>query len=141
MKFDLDSVRAFFKLAPFMEDLGVVPVAVGDGRVTTSLPLLLRHMQHSGQAHAGVSASLADHSMGAAAQSLCPADRWVVTAELKTSLLRPARGERLICEAVVIKPGRTLMFCEADVFAEDQEGHRSLVAKASATMAVIAVAG
>jgi uncharacterized protein (TIGR00369 family) len=138
MKFDIASVRAFFKLSPFMEDLGVEPVAVSEGRVTTSLPLLLRHMQHSGQAHAGVSAALADHSMGAAAQSLCPEDRWVVTAELKTSLLRPARGERLICEAVVIKPGRTLMFCEAEVFAEDQ-GQRSLVAKASATMVVIAV--
>jgi uncharacterized protein (TIGR00369 family) len=138
MKFDLASVRAFFKLAPFMEDLGVVPIAVSDGQVTTALPLLLRHMQHSGQAHAGVSAALADHTMGAAAQSLCPEDRWVVTAELKTSLLRPARGERLVCEAKVIKPGRTLMFCEAEIYAEEH-GRRSLVAKASATMAVIEV--
>jgi uncharacterized protein (TIGR00369 family) len=138
MKFDLASASAFFKLAPFMVDLGVVPIAVGDGHITTQLPLLQRHLQHSGQAHAGVSAALADHSMGAAAQSLCPEDRWVVTAELKTSLLRPARGQRLVCEARVIKPGRSLMFCEAEVFAEEQ-GQRSLVAKASATMAVIAV--
>jgi uncharacterized protein (TIGR00369 family) len=136
MKFDLETCRAFFKLAPFMVDLGVEPIAVGEGHITTALPLKQRHLQHSGQAHAGVSAALADHSMGAAAQSLCPEDRWVVTAELKVSLLRPARGERLVCEAVVIKPGRTLMFCEAQVFAEDP-GQRVLVAKASATMAVV----
>jgi uncharacterized protein (TIGR00369 family) len=137
MQADLESLRAFFKRSPFMVDLGVEPTTVSLGRVTTQLPLAMRHMQHTGQAHAGVMATLADHSMGAAAQTLAPAGHWALTAELKTSALRPGRGERLVCEAVVLKAGRRLSFTEAEVYAE-QGGVRTLVMKASATMAIVA---
>jgi uncharacterized protein (TIGR00369 family) len=137
MQADLESLRAFFQRSPFMVDLGVEPTAVSAGRITTQLPLATRHMQHTGQAHAGVMATLADHSMGAAAQTLAPAGFWALTAELKTSALRPGRGERLVCEAVVLKAGRRLSFTEAEVYAE-QGGVRTLVMKASATMAIVA---
>jgi len=62
---------------------------------------------------------------------------WVLTAELKVSLLRAGKGERLVCEASVLKAGRTLSFTEAEVYAESQ-GQRTLVMKASATMALVA---
>jgi uncharacterized protein (TIGR00369 family) len=135
MKVDLEALRAFFASAPFMVDLGVEPVAVGEGTLTTQLRVASRHLQHTGQVHAGVMASLADHSMGAAAQTLAPEGHWILTAELKTSLLRAAKGERLVCEAKVIKPGRNISFTEAEVWAE-AAGQRTLVMKASATMAV-----
>jgi uncharacterized protein (TIGR00369 family) len=137
MKFDLDTVRGFFAAAPFMVDLGIVPIAVDEGMVTTALQLAPRHMQHMGLAHAGVMATMADHSMGAAAQTMAPEGHWILTAELKTSLLRGARGERLVCEARVLKPGRSISFTEAQVWAESG-GERTLVMKASATMAVTA---
>jgi uncharacterized protein (TIGR00369 family) len=137
MKADLESLRAFFRRSPFMVDLGVEPTTVSPGRVSTQLPLATRHMQHTGQAHAGVMATLADHSMGAAAQTLAPAGCWAMTAELKTAALRPGRGERLVCEAFVLKAGRRLSFTEAEVYAE-QGGVRTLVMKASATMALVA---
>ena len=137
MSIDLPTLRSFFAASPFMVDLGVEPTAVADGRVTTQLVLALRHQQHTGQCHAGVMATMADHSMGSAAQTLAPEGTWAITAELKTSQLRPGKGERLICEAVVIKPGRTLSFTEAEVFAESN-GQRTLVMKASATMALVA---
>ena len=136
MQADLDTLRAFFRLSPFMVDLGVEPTAAGAGRVSTVLPLAARHMQHTGQAHAGVMATLADHSMGAAAQTLAPEGHWVLTAELKTSALRPGRGERLVCEAHVLKAGRRISFTEAEVYVE-QGGLRTLVMKASATMAIV----
>lgn len=135
MNADLDTLRHFFALSPFMVDLGVQPVAVQPGRITTSLVLATKHLQHTGQCHAGVMASLADHSMGAAAQTLAPEGHWVLTAELKTSLLRAGKGERLVCEAQVIKAGRMLSFTEAEVYAE-AGSQRTLVMKASATMAV-----
>ncbi len=137
MKIDLDTLRTFFHSSPFMVDLGVEPTAVQDGRVTTSLAILPRFMQHTGQVHAGVMATLADHTMGAAAQTTAAAGHLAITAELKTSMLRPGRGERLVCEAHVIKPGRNLCFTEAEVFAE-ADGQRVLVLKASATMAMVA---
>lgn len=137
MSIDLDTLRNFFRSSPFMLDLGVEPTAVQDGQVGTTLAILPRFMQHTGQVHAGVMATLADHSMGAAAQTLAAPGQLAITAELKTSLLRPGRGERLVCEARVIKHGRSLSFTEAEVFAE-AGGQRVLVLKASATMALVA---
>jgi uncharacterized protein (TIGR00369 family) len=137
MNIDLETLRGFFRLAPFMVDLGVEPVAVAEGRVSTVLPIAARHLQHTGQVHAGVLATLADHTMGAAAQTLAPLGHWAITAELKTSLLRAAKGERLVCEAHVLKAGRNLSFTEAEVYAEEP-GRRTLVMKASATMAITA---
>jgi uncharacterized protein (TIGR00369 family) len=136
MNTDLETLRDFFALSPFMVDLGVVPVAVSEGRVSTTLVLAERHQQHTAQVHAGVMAAMADHSMGAAAQTMAPEGHWAITAELKTSQLRPGKGEQLVCEAVVIKAGRSLSFTEAEVFAE-ANGQRTLVMKASATMALV----
>jgi uncharacterized protein (TIGR00369 family) len=140
MKIDLETARSFFRLSPYMVDLGVEAVAVSDGQMTTELLLAPRHLQHTGLVHAGVMAALADHTMGAAAQTLAAKGHWVLTAEFKISLLRAAKGERLVCEARVLKPGRTLSFVEAEIHAEAQ-GERTLVCKASATMAVAPARG
>lgn len=133
---DLDTLRGFFRAAPFMVDLGVEPVAVELGRVRTELVLAPRHLQHTGVVHAGVMAAMADHTMGAAAQTQAPAGHWILTAEFKTNLLRSGQGARLVCEAWVLKPGRQLMFTEAEVYAVDAAGERRLCVKASGTMAV-----
>jgi uncharacterized protein (TIGR00369 family) len=133
---DLDSVRSFFTRAPFMVDLGVVPIAVSEGRCETEMLLQQRHLQHTGQVHAGVVTAMADHTAGAAAQSLVRDGGLAITAELKTSLLRPAVGSKLACVGTVVKSGRTLIFAESDVFAILGE-QRTLVARLSATLAVV----
>ncbi|HMN77140.1 MAG TPA: PaaI family thioesterase [Burkholderiaceae bacterium] len=131
----LDDVRAFFRRAPFIADLGVDVEAIGAGECTTRLAVGPRLLQHSGQVHAGVLTTLADHTAGAAAQTLAPEGSFVVTVELKISLLRPARGERLRCSARVLKPGKQLSFVEAEVYCADGDAEH-LVAKVSATMAM-----
>jgi uncharacterized protein (TIGR00369 family) len=134
---DLDTLRGFFRASPFMVDLGVEPTLAEAGRVHTQLVIAPRHGQHTGVVHAGVIAAMADHTMGAAAQTLAPDGHWVLTAEFKTNLLRGAAGEQLECVARVVKPGRQISFTEAEVYAL-AGGERKLVATASGTMAVTA---
>jgi uncharacterized protein (TIGR00369 family) len=135
MDSDLATLRAFFAGAPFMAHLGIEPVDGGAGRVVTQATLQAWHFQHSGVVHAGVLGAMADHTMGAAAQTLT--GQLILTAEFKLSLLRAARGQRLECIGSVIKPGRLVMFTEAEVHVLDGSA-RTLAAKASATMAVTA---
>ncbi len=81
----------------------------------------------------------AESGMLAAAQTLAPAGHWALTADLRTSLLRAAQGERLVCTAWVLKSGRSLSFTEAEVHVERAGPggvERTLVMKASATMAL-----
>ena len=133
---DLETLRRLFRSAPFMVDLGVEPVALADGRLRTRLELQPRHLQHTGVVHAGVMAAMADHTMGAVAQTQAPEGLWVLTAEFKTSLLRGARGTALECEAWVVKAGRQLSFTEAEVYVVTADGQRSLVVKVGGTMAL-----
>jgi len=132
----LDALRAFFASAPFMADVGIVPFDHGEGRVLTRVVLAPRLLQHTGVVHAGVIGAMADHTMGAAAQTMAAEGHWVLTAEYKVSLLRAGRGQSLECVGTVLKPGRQVMFTEAEVFAVDG-AVRTLVARASATMAVV----
>ncbi len=81
--------------------------------------------------------TLADHTCGGAAASTVAAGRDVITVETKTSFLRPAAGKSLSCRAEVLRAGKNLIFVEATVMAESEEG-RKMVAKASSTLAVIA---
>jgi uncharacterized protein (TIGR00369 family) len=137
----IDKARAIFAKAPFVAGLGIEPTVMREGRCETSMTLKKGHLQHTGQVHAGVVTTLADHTAGAAAQSMLTEGSFAITAELKISLLRAARGKTLTCSAVVIKAGRSLMFTEAEVYSrEDEEAQPSLVAKLSATMAVVQMA-
>lgn len=137
MKPDIETLRSFFARAPFMVDLGIEPTAGDEGRIDTALALQPRHFQHTGQVHAGVMTTMADHSMGAAAQTLAPQGFVVITAELSVRLLRAASGQQLVCEARVVKPGRQISFTEADVWClrGDERVH---VLRAAATMALVA---
>ena len=83
--------------------------------------------------HAGIVTTALDSACGYAAFSLMPADAEVLTVEFKTSLLAPAKGERFLFEGVVVKPGRTLTFCEARAFALEGD-KRTLVATMTGTL-------
>jgi uncharacterized protein (TIGR00369 family) len=132
-----DEVRRIFEQAPFIADLGVVLERIAPGECETSLRLEPRHLQQDGFAHAGVQATLADHTAGAAAATLVGPSEFVLTVEFKINLLRPAHGERLRCHATVLKPGSRIDVVESEVWTEDG-GDSKLVAKAMVTLAVLA---
>jgi uncharacterized protein (TIGR00369 family) len=133
---DIEKLKELFRRAPFIADLAVELESLAAGECITTLDIELRHQQQNGLVHAGVLATMADHTAGAAAFTLVGRGSYVVTAEFKLSLLRAARGERLRCRSKVLKSGRRFSFVESEVTCESH-GEELLVAKASATMAVI----
>ncbi len=71
-------------------------------------------LQQNGFFHGGVTAFLIDNATTIAAATV--KGQAALTAEYKLNLLAPASGERLICRARVVKPGRQLSVVAADVF-------------------------
>ena len=71
-------------------------------------------LQQHGFFHGGVTAFLVDNATTIAAAT--SRGQPALTAEYKLNLLSPATGERLICRARVIKPGRQVAVVAADVF-------------------------
>jgi uncharacterized protein (TIGR00369 family) len=84
--------------------------------------------------HAGVLATMADHTAGAAATTLVEPSEVVVTVEYKANFLKPALGERLRCRAEVLRPGRTLSVVLAKMYAGNDD--EKPVAAAMLTLAI-----
>ncbi len=95
-----------------------------------------KHMQQDTFIHAGVQATMADHTAGASAGTLIKGSEIVLTVEFKINLLRPAVGESLRCIAKVLRAGKTLIVSESEVYAL-QNGEEKLCAKAMVTLAVV----
>lgn len=130
---DLEArIRRKLERQHFMHLIGADLTVITPGRVEAGLPLATQHLQQRGFAHGGLIATLADLVAGFAAVTLVPDDYGVVTSDLKISYLNPGVGRQLKAIGWVLKAGRRLHFCEAEVWCDDV-----LIAKASATMAVL----
>ncbi len=132
-------VREIFQQASFISDLGIRLADLGPGWCESVLSVSPKHRQQDGYVHAGVQATIADHTAGGAACTLAAEGDLVLTVEFKINFLRPARGERLRCRATVLKQGRSLHVAESEVYAE-RDGNEALVAKAMVTLAFVAAA-
>ena len=130
-------ISRVFDQAPFIADIGMELVDIAPGRCHTVLVLEKRHQQQDGFVHAGVLATVADHTAGTAGASLIAAGHYVLSTDIKVSLMRAAAGIRLHCRARVLKSGRRLIFTEAEVYSEDDHQEQTLVVKASVTLAVV----
>jgi len=116
--------------------MGARLITVEPGRVIMEMDHDDRFTQQHGFIHAGVTTTVLDTACGYAAFSLMPADAGVLTVELKINLLAPAAGETFMFEGRVVKPGRTVSFCEGEAFALIN-GTRKRIATLSATMMTV----
>lgn len=130
----LDRVRDAFVRQGFMRALGGRLVEIAPGHCTIECAFRDDLTQHHGLFHAGVLTTLADNACGFAAMSLLPEDGEVLSVEFKISFLRPGAGVAAIARGEVLKPGRTLSFCRADVFMRNSGGKETLAATMLATM-------
>jgi uncharacterized protein (TIGR00369 family) len=130
-------VRIIMERAPFVTDVGIAMTGVGPGWCETAIAIAPRHLQNDGFVHAGVLATIGDHTAGAAAATLVDAAESVLTIEFKINLLRPATGDRVRCRAQVLRQGRTVSVVESEMLAVSG-GNEKLVAKSTVTLAVVA---
>ena len=100
-----------------MQSIGAALEEIASGRVSIRLPFRADLTQQHGFLHAGTIAAVADSACGYAALTLMPADAAVLSIEFKVNMLAPAKGESIVARAEVIRPGRNIMVCRADVYA------------------------
>ncbi len=127
-------IRSALESQGFMRLLQGAVDALGEGYCVLSLPHRPELLQQDGIFHGGAIAFLVDNTATAAAGTLSRPGYGVLTAEYKLNLLAPARGERLVCRAEVVKSGRMLTVVEAKVHARSG-GEAKLVALGLATIA------
>jgi uncharacterized protein (TIGR00369 family) len=129
-----DRVRASFARQRMMQTLGVEITRLAPGEIELAMPYEAAFTQQHGFIHAGIMATVLDSACGYAAFSLMPTDAAVLTVEFKTNLLAPAKGERFLFRAHVLKPGRTLTVCDGQAFALENLADERLVATMNGTL-------
>lgn len=126
-------VAKSFKLQKFMDFIGAELIEVKPGFCEIHLPYNENLTQQNGFFHAGIISTLADNAAGYASFSLMEEDSSMLSVEFKLNLISPGIGEKLIARANVLKSGRTLTICRADVFAV-KNGIEKLCAASQATL-------
>ena len=133
---DLDTrVRESFARQKVMATIGARVDVVRSGHVELSLDVRDDLTQQNGFVHAGVLAALADSACGYAALTMMPPGSDVLSIEFKINMLAPAMGDAIVARADVLRAGRTVVVCRADVYAK-KSGDEKLVAAMQGTMAV-----
>lgn len=125
-----------FKRQGLMRALGAAISELAHGRASIEMALNDKVTQQHGFFHGGAIGALADTACGYAALSTVPPGKAGLTAEYKINLLAPGDGERLIAIGQVVRAGRTLIVCQADVYVE-KAGRRKRCAIALMTLCVV----
>jgi uncharacterized protein (TIGR00369 family) len=129
-------IETSFKRQGMMQALGCELVSVEKGRVEFALPMSDQVTQQQGAFHGGALGALADISCGYAALTVAPEGMEVTSVEYKINFAAAARGERVHCVGEVLRAGRTLAVCKAEIF-DVKEGVRKSCGFMQATMIYI----
>jgi uncharacterized protein (TIGR00369 family) len=122
-----DYSRGFIKYCQFEGEV------VERGYFQSRVKIRDHHRQQDGFIHAGLMATMADHTAGYAAYSTVPEEFRILTIEFKINFLRPAFGDSLVCHSRVIREGNRIIISESEVF--DVRGRNKMpVAKALVTL-------
>lgn len=109
---------------------------VGDGEFHTSLKMRPHHLQQDGFVHAGVIATMADHTAGYAAFTTVTDEFRILTIEFKINYFRPSKEDTIVCRSRVINKGKQIIVSESEVFGVSS-GQEKLVSKAMVTLMAV----
>jgi uncharacterized protein (TIGR00369 family) len=104
---------------------GFEVTAAADGTAEIAMPWNDDLTQYAGHLHAGMIAALLDTVCGFAAVTI--AGR-VTASHVSMNCLKPATGRRFVAKGTIVRAGRKQIFAKAELFAEDDQGARMLVA-------------
>jgi uncharacterized protein (TIGR00369 family) len=108
-------IREAFGAQPYLRQLGARIASLALGRAELTLPFRAELAQADGAFDPGIVATLAENAGRVAAQTMLPAERAALTVEFKVNIMAPGKGEVLIARANVIRSGKTVTVCRADV--------------------------
>ncbi len=107
------------------------------GIFETCLNVRDEHRQQDGFVHAGVIATMADHTSGYASYTTVSEKFRILTVEFKINYFKPATGLLIICRSKVINNGRKIKVAESEIFSVS-DGIEKPVSKGMFTQIAVA---
>lgn len=115
---------------------GIEVLKIDQGIFQSMLKVRAEHKQQDGFVHAGVIATMADHTAGYSLYTIVPESIRVLTIEFKINYFKPALGEKIICKSNVVNLGKSIAVAESEIFMIDQSKEIP-ISKAIVTLAMV----
>ncbi|MDA1099891.1 MAG: PaaI family thioesterase [Proteobacteria bacterium] len=106
-------------LAPWIQDLAITIERIDAAGAVLRVPSSPRLNRNGGTICGQAIMALADTAMIFAIAGCLGEFRPMTTVNQTAAFLRPAANADLVAEAAIIKPGRTIMYGEVKLFADD----------------------
>jgi len=115
---------------------GFEVLQIGEGVFEARFMVRPEHKQQDGYVHAGVLATLADHTAGYSAYTIVPHNVRILTIEFKINYFKPAIGNQVICKSKVINQGKNIIVAESELYDLVDKKER-LISKATVTLVAV----
>ena len=122
-----DFQRGFIKFCGFQAG------SIGPGLFESTLVIRENHKTQDNFVHAGLIATMSDHTAGYAAYTLVPDSIRILTIEFKINFLKPAYGSALQCRSEVISQGKQIIVAQSTVF-DIRDTQEKMVSKSTITL-------
>ena len=120
----------------FIKYCGIQAIKVKKGSLESRVLIGENHRTQDNFIHAGLIATMADHTAGYSAFTMVSEDYRILTIEFKINFLKPAYGNALKCRSHVINKGKQVIVSESKVY--DVRGKsETLVASGIVTMMAV----
>jgi uncharacterized protein (TIGR00369 family) len=120
----------------FIKFCGFQALRIENGLFESTIKIGENHKTQDNFIHAGLIATMSDHTAGYAAYTLVPDNIRILTIEFKINFLKPAYGNALICKSKIISQGRQIIVAQSTVF-DIRDTHKKMVSKSTITLIAI----
>lgn len=115
---------------------GFIVEKVEYGFFESRLTIRPEHKQQDGFVHAGVIATMADHTAGYSAYTIVPENKRILTIEFKINYFKAAKGNEIICKSRVLSGGKNIIVSESEIYVKSDK-KEILVSKALVTLIAV----
>jgi uncharacterized protein (TIGR00369 family) len=120
----------------FIRHCGLEAVHIKRGLFESRVLIGEHHRTQDNFVHAGLMATMADHTAGYAAFTTVSEEYRILTIEFKINFLRPAYGNALRCRSRVISKGKQVIVAESKVY-DVRRARETQVAEALITLIAV----
>lgn len=117
----------------FIKFCGFQVAKIETGMFESTIIIGENHKTQDNFIHAGLIATMSDHTAGYAAYTLVPDDIRILTIEFKINFLKPAYGNALKCKSEVINQGKNIIVAQSSVF-DVRDTDEKMVSKSTITL-------
>jgi len=120
----------------FVQFCGIQPHKIELGRFESKIIIGENHRTQDNFIHAGLIATMSDHTAGYAAFTVVAENIRILTIEFKINFLKPAYGNSLHCTSEIISAGKQIIVAQSTVH-DMRDTHEKMVSRSTVTLMAV----